>query len=193
MSELYILWALYLPAPIQNFYLLILNFTICLTEQCNNTALCKVRFSNTMHELPWNTVLSWEGNSCSASHEIPLVLRNKKVHYCVHKSLPLIPILSQLNLVSRFATYFIMNHSGTILIYTSRSSERSLPFRFSDQNFVCIFSPMHATSLTHLTLPDLITLIIVCEEYSHEVFHYTILSSLTSLPPSPQHRSQTCA
>jgi hypothetical protein len=38
--------------------------------------------------------LSWGTISHSATQEIPSVLQNQKVHYFVHKSLPLAPILS---------------------------------------------------------------------------------------------------
>jgi hypothetical protein len=41
-----------------------------------------------------------KANSSSASQEIPRILRNPQVHHCVHKSLPLSPILSQINLSS---------------------------------------------------------------------------------------------
>jgi len=60
-------------------------------------------------------------------------LRNPKVHYRVHNSPSLVPILGHMNSFQNFPPYFPKIHSHIMLPSTSRSSECSLLFRFSNQ------------------------------------------------------------
>jgi hypothetical protein len=126
---------------------------------------------------------SWEANSHSASQEIPCHLWNPIVHYRTHNSLPLVPILRQMNPVHTFPPYFPKIHSNIIFPSTPRSSERSLSFRFSDKKLQAfLLPPPRATWPSYLILLDLITLIITDE--AHKLW----CSSLCRhhlLPPPP--------
>jgi len=62
--------------------------------------------TNCMEQSP-----SWDANSRSASQEIICLQWNTKVHYCVHKSPPVVTILSWINPVHTLLTYFSMIHS----------------------------------------------------------------------------------
>jgi len=56
-----------------------------------------------------------QANSHSASQEIPSLICKPKVHYRIHKSLSLVPILSQMRPVHIFPPCFLKIHSNIIL------------------------------------------------------------------------------
>ena len=89
---------------------------------------------------------------------------NLKVHYRLHKSLPLVPILSQINPAQAVSSYFLKIYFNVILQSTP-CVQRSLPFRFHHQNSVCISLLSHTnhsppTPPVQLILLDFIVLII---------------------------------
>jgi len=91
---------------------------------------------------------SWEADSHSASQEIPRLSCNLKVHYRVHNSPPLVPILSQIHPVHNMPTYFPKIHHNIILPSMPWSSDRSLPSTFPNQNFVRISCLSHACCIS---------------------------------------------
>ena len=116
---------------------------------------------NSMEQSP-----SSEANRFSASQEIPRILRNPKVHYCIHKRPPPVPILSQINPV-HVPTYFLKIHFNIILPFTPDSSKWLFPLGFPNKTlYAPLLSLLRATRSAHLILLYFITRIIVGEESS---------------------------
>ena len=83
---------------------------------------------------------SWEANMSSASQEIPRILWNPNVHYCIRRNLPPVPVLSQIDPGRDFTSHFLKIHFNIVFLSTKRSFNILSP-RPSD---------LPANSCTHL-------------------------------------------
>ena len=102
------------------------------TGSCGCLVLVDVTVtSKSMEQSPW------EASRPSASQQIRCILWNQQVHYCIHKSMPSVPILCQI--------YDSLSHSlkisfNIILTFMLSSSELP-PLMYRHQN---LCAPLHS-------------------------------------------------
>jgi hypothetical protein len=76
---------------------------------------------------------SCEAANCAATLELASILWSPKVHHRVHKSPPLVPILSQINPIHTILHFLSKIHFNIVHPPTSWSSQWSLSFWLSHQ------------------------------------------------------------
>ena len=114
------------------------NFTTFCQQETNAMFLSR----DTSHYLIYSMEYSaaWEANRFSATQEIPRILWNPKVKYCVHTWPSPVQIMSQLDPVHAPTSHFLKIHLNSILPSTPGSSKWSFSFTFTQQNPVCVSS-----------------------------------------------------
>ena len=104
----------------------------------------------------FNRIVSFsEARSSSASQVCPRVFWTLRVHNCVHKRPPQVPIVSHKNPVPTLQSYCFQINFNIILPSTPRSSKWPIPFRIFHQNSSCISLPIIHTPRPPLSSPCL--------------------------------------
>jgi hypothetical protein len=124
---------------------------------------------------------SWEANRPAFSREILRIMWDTKVHYCVHKRLPPVLILSQINLAHASPSHFLKIYFNIILPSTPASSKCSLFLRSHQQKSI---SSVPLTSLYYTVgmcspNPYLLRIwYVFTKPLSLAVFHFTVINNI---------------
>jgi hypothetical protein len=97
---------------------------------------------------------SWGTANCAAPQELPRILWNPKVQCRVHKSPPLVPILSHIHPIHSIPSYLSKIHFNIVPPSTSWSSQWSFSFWLSHQYPICISLLPHSCYMPRPSHPS---------------------------------------
>jgi hypothetical protein len=123
---------------------------------------------------------SRETASCTDTQELPSILWNQKVHYHVHKSLPLVPILSQNNAVHNTSSYLFKIHPDTNHPLCLGLLSGIFLSSFPTSNFYAFLFPNSCYMLcfSHSSWLDFILNVLGKEQKLLSSFYFIILAQL---------------
>jgi hypothetical protein len=107
---------------------------------------------------------SWEANRFSASQEFPRILWNPKVHYCIHKCPPSVPILSQLD--PNIGSYLLLK----------------LAFRHMTKSQICFVNVFIIINILLEAEIKLIYIIRLIHYYEQSLIHHSIHKPVYLIP-----------
>jgi hypothetical protein len=125
---------------------------------------------------------SWEAASFAVTREFANILCNTKFHCCVHKRLPSVPILSQINLVRTTTSYLSKTHFDVIFSRLGFLSEL-IPFGFPTKILYAFFSPCVLNALPDLSSLTSSFYLYLAKSTSYEAPQYADFSNLLTLHP----------